>query len=334
MFLICITLISLYLLSGVNIYHHPKSNSFKIYQLDKKATEALKGILILIVTFSHLTAYIDCGIIKEICNYGALAVSVFFFISGYGLMKSLIYRKDYLTNFISKRFSKILPPIIIVTIIYIPLKVYFDGTNLYQLLKDLAKGHTLTPYAWYIYAIILYYLSFYTTFKIIKRKNIAIAFVFIMIILYTGIIKYLNWGAWWYISSFAFPMGLLYAYHEQKIIELLYIKSRVSTTLIYLANIFILLYCALGTYFMWPGWGGIMYNLIPLLIMPILYSFNLERIHILRFLGRISYEIYILHGIFIQVGEKYFDSYFLIIFVCVFSITSAYYLNKTVHYLN
>lgn len=329
MILICTILIILYLLIS---FFAVSSRSIP-YGLSLDTTKALKGILVLVVISSHLIKYLECGLLlKELENYGALAVSTFFFISGYGLFKSIQTKANYLNNFIKHRFYKLLPPIVIVTCIFIFLNITLE--HLYSIhIYNFYTGKTLTPYSWYIYVTIIYYIIFYFTFKLIKNHIKAIITIYIFIIAYILILKSIHWEQYWYISSLCFPLGLLYGYQEQRIIKLLY-KKLISTFIFYAFNIAILLYCSLGTYFSWFGWGTIMYNLIPLFIIPILYRLNLGKSTVLKFLGNISYELYIVHGIFICLGKPFLKGPFLVILVCIFSLISAYYLHKVCVLLN
>ena len=167
MIIFAFVLLLLYAISFSKFINHNRAkitlNSFNV-----AAIEPLKGLLALMVIFCHIVPYVKFGVLGELGNYGPIAVGMFFFISGYGLLKSLLCKDGYLQHFLSKRFSKLIPPITIVTLCFISLETEWEREKLVDILSLLAEGNTLTPYAWYVYVILLYYILFYIIFKLIK----------------------------------------------------------------------------------------------------------------------------------------------------------------------
>lgn len=326
MIILSCALILLHIISFSKIYNHNEGN-FTLNSFNVVAIEPLKGLLALMVMFCHIVPDVDFGIFKELGNYGAVAVGMFFFISGYGLLKSLLSKDDYLQHFLSKRFSKLLPPILIVTLCFVPLKMVWQGENFTQIVSSLADGKTLTPAAWYVYVIILYYLVFYILFKVIKRKSYALVVMTLFIIAYIIAVVKLGWGACWYMSSHCFPLGMIYCYYEESI-KKLYIGK--ACLLVHTVAMLVLCYSGVGSYLGWPAWGSLIYYLIPLLVMPLMYTMSFGASPFLRFTGKISYEIYILHGVFIYIGKDIFPHD--IIFV-LFVITGSYIVSYGLHKL-
>ena len=98
------------------IYLLPVNNDY----LGVNSTNGLKGLLALGIVFHHLSQWVTTG--TEFVNFkymGTYIVSVFFFISGYGLYVQNNRKEDYLDNFLSKRLSKILTPFIAISSIYL-----------------------------------------------------------------------------------------------------------------------------------------------------------------------------------------------------------------------
>ena len=76
----------------------------------------------------HLSfQYKDSFFFSQFSILGTITVALFFFLSGYGLMKQAMKYDNYYTNFLSKRFSKLLPPFLIATICYICYSVTVNG---------------------------------------------------------------------------------------------------------------------------------------------------------------------------------------------------------------
>lgn len=162
---------------------------FKLHTFNPTAIEPLKGLIALIVMFCHITQKSDLGIFDELGNYGAVAVDIFFFISGYGLFYSLLNKEDYLRHFLSKRFSKLLPPIVIVTVCFISIEILWQEKSFEDILNMLVRNKTLTPSAWFVYVIILYYFAFYVIFKVITRKIYALLVMSLFIAIYIIALK-------------------------------------------------------------------------------------------------------------------------------------------------
>ena len=69
---------------------------------------SLKAICSFMVIMQHLAFNINRGNYLYIFEKsGKYAVAVFFFLSAYGIFKSIINNKNYMNNFIKKRLTKI-----------------------------------------------------------------------------------------------------------------------------------------------------------------------------------------------------------------------------------
>jgi peptidoglycan/LPS O-acetylase OafA/YrhL len=91
------------------IYKIVIGNQLK-YQFDLNHTIGLRGILAILIMFHHCSTKVNLPWMHYFENIGPLVVSVFFFISGYGVCKSYLKKGDaYLNGFLHKRLSKVLP---------------------------------------------------------------------------------------------------------------------------------------------------------------------------------------------------------------------------------
>ena len=82
--------------------------------MDKYNSNKIKGLLALLIIIHHLSIYIkDTILLKVFTIVGVIAVSAFFFYSGYGLMTSYLKKENYLKDFWNKRIMKIVIPYII-----------------------------------------------------------------------------------------------------------------------------------------------------------------------------------------------------------------------------
>lgn len=82
--------------------------------LDLSNSHAIRGICAVEIMLGHIGIATDSLWLYPSRKAGVLFVGVFFTLSGYGLMKSLAQKKDYLKHFLRKRIGSTLLPAYIV----------------------------------------------------------------------------------------------------------------------------------------------------------------------------------------------------------------------------
>ncbi|MBE6049667.1 MAG: acyltransferase [Clostridium sp.] len=184
--------------------------------LSKDSTIPLRGIFSVLVIFHHISQRTSSGYIFNTLSYlGFLNVSVFFVLSGYGLLYQLNCKGDsYLDDFISKRFPSILIPYINVNILYYILRNSLNiRTKVKDLLLGLINGTPIVSFSWYVIALCYFYLSFYLSCKLFKKYTYILISVFFCTCFYCIFCYSCNYESWWYNSIFSFLFGLiLYVY--------------------------------------------------------------------------------------------------------------------------
>lgn len=89
-------------------------NALSVYN-----TTMIKGFAAISVVFCHLSFFYDGIIVLPAFNHiGYASVGFFFFLSGFGLMKQYLKRKDYRSSFLKKRAGRIVIPYILFNMIY------------------------------------------------------------------------------------------------------------------------------------------------------------------------------------------------------------------------
>ena len=203
------------LLITLLIYLLPQNKEY----LNVKSTSGLRGFLAIGIIFHHLSQWVTSG--DEFSNFsymGTYIVSIFFFLSAYGLYFQNENKKNYLDNFLVKRLSKILVPFFSISLIYMFYR-FLNGqlmdldffANLFK------KGSTIIYNGWFVDIIILMYIFFYVSFKFFRNKSISILINTIFIISYICLAIKLGYGFWWYNSILPFIVGLLWAKNQEKI---------------------------------------------------------------------------------------------------------------------
>lgn len=251
--------IAVYVLLVLLLFWGAKFSGFKskfhddFLSLEK--TKSIRGIAALCVLLHHISqeeAFQHVGELRIFVLAGPLLVSLFFFCSGFGLVKAYYSKPDYLNGFLKKRIVKG----VLITF-YVNVILYF--------IYHLIMGHSFPPvrwvtnfigltlmneYAWFPVVLILLYLAFYLIFKYVKNNKLRF-FLMLLVILLQGMFFCVtghfawwagkkNWwlapmafekakwwmqekviwffGQWWVNSSIGFFIGMIFAQFEKQIV--------------------------------------------------------------------------------------------------------------------
>lgn len=218
-------------------------------------SKCLQGICALCVILHHLSqnkAFSQNHVIGFFEHIGYLFVAVFFFCSGFGLIRSLNTKPDYLDGFVKKRIVPVLVAFFVMNVIY-ALYRFICNENLpvAQWITGLFGLVLLNNQAWYVIVILIMYTIFYISFKYIKNRKISFVIILISILLqgvFFCIMGHFAWwsqpdswqkmlrggtkwwqsfgmlwfqGEWWVNSSIAFFVGMVVANKFESILEYL-----------------------------------------------------------------------------------------------------------------
>lgn len=236
----------------------PEKKQLHQNSMSLEVTKGLRGIAAIGVILHHISqesafqqanGWGKPGELFVFVNAGYYFVAIFFFCSGFGLIKSLNTKQDYLKGFIKKRIVKtIVIPFYINVILYaiwhlIAKDEFAPGRWICNFL-----GLTLmNEYAWYPIVLVILYFAFYFIFKNIKNRRVAFTLMALVIVIqgiffcFNGHFAWWagpkNWwlsdsfeakwwmedkviwffGEWWVNSSIAFLIGMIFAQNEEKI---------------------------------------------------------------------------------------------------------------------
>lgn len=140
--------------------------------------------------------------------------------------------------------------------------------------------------------------------KLGGARNIQITLVWIFTIVYLIVTIYLKLACY-YVSILPLPMALTYVFYEEKVKAFISRHDKVVWFAVMLMALVIMGYAVAGQYGMrLPGWGLPVYTFVPCVIVYITYYLGGWKNKVTNFLGRISYEFYIVHGfIVMQMGR-------------------------------
>ncbi len=258
-------------------------------------------------------------------SFGILFTSVFFFCSGFGLCKSCRTKEHYLDGFFKQRIPKVLIPFLLTNLLYLLTVSGGRVRSLRHVFTSILGITLINDNAWFIVELLILYLAFYFLKKRLPsgRSAYILLTVFALLLVTLGMllghdVSEVNghWfmGEWWYNTTLIFPLGILFAEHEEKIRTFMIKGYRIllPLSLPALVGSFLLeefVVGRFGYYREWPGHPGIAEKTISLaaqmlfctLFLFLLLLLNLKlTFHnpVLNFLSRMSYELFLIHEIF------------------------------------
>ena len=288
-------------------------------------SKALLGFFAVLIVFHHLAQTIgaaNASVFVMLEDFGVGLVGMFFFFSGYGMLRSLRTKPDYLKGFFKKRMPGILIPFYVCTMIFVivALQTHMQ-MSAFRLLEYVSGFVLLNTHMWYIVEIALFYAVFYLLFRFIKDEKKALLGMGIFLLIFTAcslmLCHGIYWfqGEWWYNTSFVFLVGMLFAKYEAEIFTAFkkHYKAWVSVVAILFVGLNLCTKYMLKHHGYWtetavnPGYMDKLITLIPQLLMTISFVFLVVLILmkckfdnvVLRFLGKISLELYLIHNLFL-----------------------------------
>lgn len=284
----------------------------------------LKAVMAIIIVADHLGLFYGITAFKLFVELGAPIVSVFFFISGYGLHVSYQNKGDgYLKSFFTLRFWKVLAPYLLATILFL-LLFWPAADDLKKAVYDtFSTGNPILPFSWFALEILYFYLFFYLSFRLLPKRwkvmGLCLLVVVLMLVFYL-----LDYGNGWWVSSLAFPAGVIFAGNDKRFFSAVDKRPGVLwLSILVLLAVFGASYLTgrvFGKYYVWT----VSHVCIALIVAIFVSCLPLERLNSkpMIFLARISFEIYLCQGIAMQLLRgRFFIQNDILFVVLVYALT-------------
>ena len=280
-------------------------------------TKQYRGLFAIVVVLHHLSQKTTTGILFPCFDdMGNLAVAVFFFLTGYGLQKQYIIKgKEYRKGFLQKRISIVLIPYLIMTLIYWFIAWLFgDKYSLYDVIHKMIIGKPIVTYSWYIISVLIFYFVFWIMMLLCKRPGTIIALSFLWIGVYVVLCYKLGYETWWYLSSHLLIVGIIYGLYEKRITSI--IKEHFTVIFLCVWTCFaalVILYPRLASVSVHQFTLTCLYYFIGSVLFAAGFLLLTHKVHIdspaLKKAGEISLDIYLSHGLFINLFQNIFPVY-------------------------
>ncbi len=293
--------------------------------LSLDASKAVKGFAALYIVFGHIAQALkgENDILYFFTETGVLFVGMFFFLSGYGLYTNLKTKENYLKGFLKKRLITVLVPFYVCILVFTAAAAIFGRRfTALELLGVISGWSLINSHMWFIVEIVILYVAFYLIYRFVRNRTKAtVVMTVFVILLMTGSFLLCHgdfWfmGEWWYNTPFLFIVGIVFSRHKEVFLKI------ARKEYVFLLPIFALLTIAfailtkdaIDTHSYWsetPGeFGGYIDKICCLSVqLPwiIIFMFFMILVMmkvkfgnpVLRFLGMISLELYLIHNLFV-----------------------------------
>lgn len=264
---------------------------------------SLRAILAMLIVFGHTwpSNTYDNTVIDHILaifnNTGYLDTAIFFFLSGLGTYESAKKNENYFVGFVQNKIVKILVPYWLINLLYIIAKLISDPS---VSIKSMLLSFVWPLYntsAWYIFAVFIIYVLMYGLLHILhlRGKQFYICFAG-CICVYTISMYFLRIGSWWFVSTFAALIGVLFSDFKENFTQKFLL---LPCSLIFLALYFAMIWSGDKL----PSSIGIIIKLATATIVPIVVCGMMKHrrieLPLLTYIGKCSYEIYLVQGLFV-----------------------------------
>ncbi len=283
----------------------------------KTFANSLRGIMQIGIIGSHLHYALGGAFLLFLVanKLGTSIISMYFFISGFGLMTNLLRSKGNdktWSGFFSRRVWGIFKVLFFISLLFLGLTYFDSGFFPSHLFENLFfHGITPLPNSWFVFSLIFLYVSFFLAFRWLS-PNSKWGMVILSFLIVGGMFWCIFMGyerAWW-VTNLAFLSGVCYAKYEDEFFSfvnswygflvfvaiviglmLTNLEFLLSLTYLYIPIIAIVLLHRLG----YVSWIENNYEGSSKSVQWL----DKKTKSIFNFLSKISYELYLVHGMII-----------------------------------
>lgn len=309
----------------------------------RTVTKGLQGYMALLIIVHHIYTFlnsrgVDVEELQIFEGIGVYLIGFFFFCSGYGLLVSLQTKQDYLKGFLIKRVLMVLVPFFICNYLYLFAELLLGVRfPMHELLATFFGVLLLNTQMWFAVEIMLLYLVFYFTFKHVRKTEIGIAIIAVVIVGMTilGMCNHYPetfsnwfWGEWWYNTTPLFVLGMLMAQYRERWYD--FAKKHYKSLLLLFGLLTVALSVMSGKMLDTHGYwtcrvsDKIVTYLVQmpsvicfiLLLQMLLMKVRINNL-LLDFLGKFSLEIILVNGVFLELFLQRAIENGIVCYVCL-----------------
>ena len=268
--------------------------------LSKEQTGAINGFFVLLVFLRHTVDYITLGSWDGVfgaVNTGLdqLIVVPFLFYSGYGIMCSIRRKgQSYVSALPRHRLFTVWYHFALAVAMYLILALCMGKDyGVTRILLSFTGWDSIGNSNWYIFATLVMYLFTWLSFTVFRKDHrLAAAMLMVLAVGYILLMRRFK-GIWWYDTALVYPAGVLYGLYREQIDRFLQKKAYMPWLALALCGAAFLLCFKLQSGLVWREGMAVTFALTVLCAAMVFKIGN----PVLTFLGKYTFEIYILQRI-------------------------------------
>lgn len=286
--------------------HYPRKGQwFRADGLGREHTDALKGFAALFIVLGHLSLTLNVGhLLPWLRQVGMFAVTVFFALSGYGLVLSYERAGFTLPHYWRKRLLTVILPYGVFTVLYVIVRLCLgEQVTPASVALSFVNGTPMVKYSWFVETILLYYCAFYAAARLAGKDTSLLCFLMLLFTVgYVLVMKKLGFDSFWYNTALCFVLGMCWACRREAITEAL--RSHGAVYILGLCGLFACFFYCTRILWLWGELGEILVtSAFALAVLALQYVFPARSSRVTRFLGDISFELYLSHGAVIMLAS-------------------------------
>ena len=212
-------LLEILLLAAILLLALRGGGARQLAPFDKERTLPIRGLLALFVVIGHCDTKVPGSSILNALHMSTPAVAAFFFLSGYGLVKSLARgREGYFDGFLRRSFVKLAIPVVVAAVVMcVCLKLEGRSIGLPGRIVNLVtRGRNFPQHSWFVYALAVHYALFFVSFRWLPAKK-ALALFVALSVCYNLAVRLGHWPFVWYRTSLCMSVGAAWSLYEDRI---------------------------------------------------------------------------------------------------------------------
>lgn len=234
---------------------------------------------------------------------GLFVVSLFFFISGYGQEFKRERHEGISLTKLPLMIWKQFYPLIIPSVIYISLLFLYQGMTTDQVIDKVCRYGLILPYTWFVLTLWILYIIFYVACSLTDKYKYVVVITAVGIVVSTLLMAHWKMQSTYHMCNFAFLGGVIYREMDRQ--GRFKIEKKWIMLLLFIAYFML----SLIVYIDKPIWNSLCIRLfsfaLPMLVAIMVSNIKTKESRIIKFLSKISYELYICQGItFILVPQS------------------------------
>ena len=268
------------------------------YAFSKGKMQIIRAVIPTVIVLHHCALYFDVEALFPLKRAGNYLISVFFFISGYGVESAINNKANYLTSFWKKRGLSIMIPYIISLVLYFVVYILIhDGQFNFKndIVDNFKNSGTFLSYSWFIYVIIICYFVFYVCHRYFFSCKVSMLLETAILLFVALSMWLLDMGHWWYNKILVFALGGWF-YLWEPFLRNIFRGHRASFYISIICLVIISFILSIGNKgYLLPV--SLLFFSAAVYFCISLIPWTADRNKIIIFLSSISYEIYLVQGI-------------------------------------